>query len=240
MDEKEKKDEKRVLLVRKSAEDNQGKLKAVTEMDDNGNVLTVEPVSSDLAELFDGIQTGLLWERFSRSFWNTLKSLLKTRISEIFIMSESVIDRLIKIDLDITFLYLKWWQAVIFNVCSALQIFSTGFVPRLIPIWLRTVTLHIRKNFTVPISPDEYLHRFRDADRFIGHYHACPNYNRNWTCLLFSRDLDRQLHGYHNLLIINEKTTPIRSDLPFSESRRLIHRESKRLEHRLHEMEPFR
>lgn len=93
------------------------------------------------------------------------------------------------------------------------------------------------EDFTVSISTDEYIRRFRDADRFIECCRKCPNYNRNWACPPFSHDPEQQLRSYRNLLLIATKITPYRSDVPFTESRRLIHPERKRLEHRLLEME---
>lgn len=93
------------------------------------------------------------------------------------------------------------------------------------------------EDFTVSISTDEYMRRFKDADRFIGYCRACSNYNRTWACPPFSHDLDRELRGYRNVLLIATKITPDRQDNPLSESRRLILPERKRLEHRLLEME---
>lgn len=93
------------------------------------------------------------------------------------------------------------------------------------------------KDFSFPITTDEYISRFRDADRFIGYCRACSNYNRSWACPPFSHDLEKELHGYRNLLLIATKITPDKSDLPFTESRRVIYPERKRLEHRLLEME---
>ena len=100
MDEKLKTDEKRVMLVRKAAEGNQGKLKAVTEMDDDGNVLTVDPTASNLAGLFDVNTNESALEAFFRKFLEHTQDPVKTGISEIFIMSGSVLNKLIKIDLD--------------------------------------------------------------------------------------------------------------------------------------------
>lgn len=93
------------------------------------------------------------------------------------------------------------------------------------------------EDFTVSIPTEEYIRRFRDADRFIVCCRKCHNYNRSWACPPFSHDPEQQLRGYRNLLLIATKITPCRSDVPFAESRRLIHPERKRLEQRLLEME---
>ena len=93
------------------------------------------------------------------------------------------------------------------------------------------------EDFTASITTDEYIRRFRDANRFIGYCRVCSNYNRSWACPPFSHDLERQLRNYRNILLIATKITPDRQDMPLSESRRLILPERKRLEHRLLEME---
>lgn len=96
---------------------------------------------------------------------------------------------------------------------------------------------YMSEDFTVSISTDEYIRRFRDADRFIVYCRECQNYNRSWACPPFYHDLERQLRGYRNLLLIATKITPGNPNLPFSESRRLILPERNRLERRLLEME---
>lgn len=93
------------------------------------------------------------------------------------------------------------------------------------------------EDFTVSISTDEYIRRFRDANRFIGYCRQCPNYNHSWGCPPFSHDLERELRGYRNVLLIATKIIPDGSNISLSESRRLIFPERKRLEHRLLEME---
>lgn len=100
MDEKLKTDEKRVMLVREAAEGNPGKLKAVTEIDDEGNILTVDPTTSNLAGLFDVNTNESALEAFFRKFLEHTQDPVKTGISEIFIMSGNVLNKLIKINLD--------------------------------------------------------------------------------------------------------------------------------------------
>lgn len=100
MDENVKKDEKKLMLVREAEDGRQGKLKAVTEMDDDGNVLTVDPTSSNLAKLFDVNTNESALEAFFKKFLEHSQDPVKTGFSEIFIMAESVLEKLIKIDLD--------------------------------------------------------------------------------------------------------------------------------------------
>lgn len=96
---------------------------------------------------------------------------------------------------------------------------------------------YISEDFTVSISTDEYIRRFRDTDRCMGYCRECPNYNRIWACPPFGHNLESQLRGCHNLLLVATKITPLRPGLPLAEYRRLILPERKRLEGRLLEME---
>lgn len=103
MDENVKKDEKKVMLVREAEEGKQGKqgkLKAVTKMDDAGNAKTADPQETDLPKLFDVNTNEPALEAFFRKFMGTSQDPVKTGISEIFIMAESVLEKLIKIELD--------------------------------------------------------------------------------------------------------------------------------------------
>ena len=103
MDENVKKDEKKVMLVREAEEGKQGKqgkLKAVTKMDDAGNAKTADPQETDLPKLFDVNTNEPALEAFFRKFMETSQDPVKTGISEIFIMAESVLEKLIKIELD--------------------------------------------------------------------------------------------------------------------------------------------
>ncbi len=97
MDEKVKTDEKRVMLV-KEAKD--GKMKAVKEIDPEGNLKTVDPSQANLANLLNVNTNDPAAEAFFRKFMEGFQNPAKTGISEIFIMTESILDKLIKIDLD--------------------------------------------------------------------------------------------------------------------------------------------
>ncbi len=50
MDEKKKKDEKKVMLVKDASD---GKLKAVTNVDKDGNIQTIDPTESNIASLLN-------------------------------------------------------------------------------------------------------------------------------------------------------------------------------------------
>lgn len=93
------------------------------------------------------------------------------------------------------------------------------------------------KDFTISISTDEYILRFRDADRFIKCCEECHNYARSWVCPPFSGDLEQELRNYRNLLFVVTKIIPDRSGIPLKESQLLIIPERNRIEQRLLEME---
>ena len=49
MDEKVKNDEKKVMLVRQTGEGQDGKLKAVGSIDEDGNIKTLDPTAANVA-----------------------------------------------------------------------------------------------------------------------------------------------------------------------------------------------
>lgn len=100
MDEKVKNDEKKVMLVRQTGEGQEGKLKAVGSIDEDGNIETLDPTAANVAKLFDVNTNQPALEAFFTKFMEQSQDPVKTGISEIFIMAESVLDKLIKIDLD--------------------------------------------------------------------------------------------------------------------------------------------
>lgn len=97
MDEKVKGDEKQVMLVKEAGD---GKLKAVKEIDPEGNIKTVEPTQANLANLLNVNTNDPAVEAFFKKFMEELQNPTKTGISEVFIMAESILNKLIKIDLD--------------------------------------------------------------------------------------------------------------------------------------------
>lgn len=100
MDEKVKNDEKKVMLVRQTGEGQEGKLKAVGSIDEDGNIETLDPTAANVAKLFDVNTNQPALEAFFTKFMEQSQDPVKTGVSEIFIMAESVLNKLIKIDLD--------------------------------------------------------------------------------------------------------------------------------------------
>ena len=93
------------------------------------------------------------------------------------------------------------------------------------------------QDFTASLATDEYINRFRDADRFMQFCRQCPNYNNSWACPPFNRNLEKELRQFKNVLLIASKIIPVDKDIPISESRTLIRTERKRLASRLLDME---
>ena len=97
MDEKIKNDEKNVMLVRDAGK--KGKIEAVSQIDENGNIQTVAAASSNLANLFNVYTNDSAIEAFLKKFIEEMQAPVKTGISDIFIMPVAVLDKLFKVDL---------------------------------------------------------------------------------------------------------------------------------------------
>lgn len=102
MDETLKNDEKKVMLVetakdgkRQAAADEYGKLKAVTAIDKKGNLKTTEPNTQNLSSLLNVNTHDSFVEAFYKKF---LEQADKPTHTGIFIMTQSALENLIKID----------------------------------------------------------------------------------------------------------------------------------------------
>lgn len=98
MDEKIKNDEKNIMLVRDASKN--GKIEAVSQIDENGNIQTVAAASSNLANLFNVYTNDSAIEAFLKKFIEEMQAPVKTGISDIFIMPVAVLEKLFKVDLD--------------------------------------------------------------------------------------------------------------------------------------------
>ena len=96
MDEKIKNDEKNVMLVRDAGKN--GKIEAVSQIDEDGNIQTVAAASSNLANLFNVYTNDSAIEAFLKKFIEEMQAPVKTGISDIFIMPVAVLDKLFKVD----------------------------------------------------------------------------------------------------------------------------------------------
>ncbi len=96
---------------------------------------------------------------------------------------------------------------------------------------------YIAEEFSVSISVDEYIRRFRDVATIGGYCRSCENYGKSWGCPPFDFDVEKRLRQYKNIQLIAVKITPKEQDLPISVAQELILPERKRLDRRLLELE---
>lgn len=93
------------------------------------------------------------------------------------------------------------------------------------------------EDFTATLPADDYIARFRDAERIAEYCRSCPNYGRSWGCPPFEFRVEEYLAGYDSVLLVATKITPQTRDLPITDATALIRPERIRLERRLLEME---
>ena len=94
MDEKVKNDEQKVMLVKDSSD---GKLKAVKDVDNDGNLDTVEPTNTNMGSLLNVNTSDSAVEAFFKKFMEQADNPAHTGI---FVMAKNVLENLIKIDFD--------------------------------------------------------------------------------------------------------------------------------------------
>ncbi|MCK3683070.1 DUF3945 domain-containing protein [Maribellus sp. YY47] len=94
MDEKISNDDKKVLLVK---DVNDGKVKAVTGMDEKGNIQTEEPSAKNQNSLFAVNTNEPMLEAF---FKKMVEQAQQPTHTGFFLMTEKMLDKLVKIDLD--------------------------------------------------------------------------------------------------------------------------------------------
>ena len=93
------------------------------------------------------------------------------------------------------------------------------------------------EDFVASLPAEEYIARFRDAERFAGCCRQCSGYNRSWGCPPFGFDVEERLRSYARIMIVAARITPAESGLPVSAAQQLIRPERIRLEGRLLELE---
>ena len=99
MNEKLKNDAKKVMLVQDASS---GQLKAVTDVDKDGNIQTTEPTKANLASLLNVNTNDSFIEAFFKKMMeqadNPAHSGLSNPINKVFIMTESVFNKLVKMN----------------------------------------------------------------------------------------------------------------------------------------------
>lgn len=93
------------------------------------------------------------------------------------------------------------------------------------------------EDFTAALAADDYIARFRDAERIGAYCRSCPNYGRSWGCPPFGFSVEEYLAGYDSVLLVATKITPRIRNLPIAEAAAMIRPERIRLESRLLGME---
>ena len=94
MDEKQKNDAKKIMLVQEAKD---GNVKAVTKVDKDGNIQTTDPTQQNMADLLNVNTSDSFVEAF---FKKLMEQAGKPSHTGIFVMVEDVLNKLIKTDLD--------------------------------------------------------------------------------------------------------------------------------------------
>lgn len=97
MDEKLKNDAKRVMLVQQGGG---GQLKAVTHIDKKGRIEVADPTERNITNLFNVNTQDSALEAFFKKFMQEAENPSHTGLSKVFIMTEDVLNKLIKINFD--------------------------------------------------------------------------------------------------------------------------------------------
>lgn len=72
------------------------------------------------------------------------------------------------------------------------------------------------------ISMDDYIHRFRDAERVAGYCRECHNYGRHWGCPPFAYSVENELNSYHEVLLVAARIYPKAQHLPLEMGMRCL------------------
>ena len=85
-------------------------------------------------------------------------------------------------------------------------------------------------HFTVDISVDEYIERFRDDERFIELCKKCPNFGNSWGCPPFDFDTEAFLRRYRYAHLMATMIRPARNGIPIAMTQEFIRPERIRIE----------
>lgn len=64
------------------------------------------------------------------------------------------------------------------------------------------------------VSMDDYIRRFRDAERVAGYCRQCRNYGHHWGCPPFDYSVEEQLSRYREVLLVAARIYPTEQHLP--------------------------
>lgn len=91
--------------------------------------------------------------------------------------------------------------------------------------------------YTHAIAVEEYVARFRDAERILALCRQCPNYGKSWGCPPFDYDTDAILRKYQYVHLVAVKITPAEENIPIEKSQNLLIPERLKIEKELLELE---
>lgn len=76
--------------------------------------------------------------------------------------------------------------------------------------------------FSVDISVEDYIARFRDEERILTMCRQCPNFGNSWGCPPFDFDAEELLRSYKYAHIVAIKVVPASNDIPLDDIQKLI------------------
>lgn len=93
------------------------------------------------------------------------------------------------------------------------------------------------ETFSVDITVEEYISRFRDEEKFLGLCKECPNYGKSWGCPPFDFDTGTFLSRYRYARLMATKIIPVSGEIPLEDAQKLILPERIRIEGELLDLE---
>lgn len=79
-----------------------------------------------------------------------------------------------------------------------------------------------REWISATISMDEYVRRFRDAERISAYCRECHNYGHHWGCPPFDYSIEDELRHYKTIRIVAARITPEEKNLPMEQGMRCL------------------
>lgn len=90
---------------------------------------------------------------------------------------------------------------------------------------------------TTSVTVDDYIARFRHAERFEACCRQCPNYGRSWACPPFDFDVLQRINPYRSVTLLASRIVPSLPNLSFDDFNTLIRPERFKLESALLNLE---
>lgn len=100
-----------------------------------------------------------------------------------------------------------------------------------------SVPSYKRELLYATIGMDEYIRRFRDAERVAGYCRTCPNYGHHWGCPPFDYSVEDELRRYREVQLVAARIYPEEKHLPLTTGMRCLWPVRAELEHIVRSME---